>query len=218
MEGETILSADEVISSACEHRLKHPPAIRHRGQIPSLEDNTMEIAEQTRFDVAQRRVKNRDAIVLLGYSMFAIVLLIANLFRFYVVWNGGCRFGIIDRFSVTDSKFDNRPLHHRGADPELGGQGIGRTKDGRVGGLVIGDETERAMFVCGAKRIGRPGLTMSVHRSRAASRRIHPRVLPSGPWLWRKAGQPIILRIVFGRAMALCYPRPGDLVESYIHE
>ena len=40
----------------------------------------MEIAEQTRFDVAQRRVKNRDAIVLLGYSMFAIVLLIAIYF------------------------------------------------------------------------------------------------------------------------------------------
>ena len=37
----------------------------------------MEIAEQTRFDVAQRQVKSRDAIVLLGYSMFAIVLLIA---------------------------------------------------------------------------------------------------------------------------------------------
>ncbi len=36
----------------------------------------MEIAEQTRFDVAQRQVKNRDAIVLLGYSMFAIVFLI----------------------------------------------------------------------------------------------------------------------------------------------
>ena len=36
----------------------------------------MEIAEQTRFDVAQRQVKNRDEIVLLGYSMFAIVFLI----------------------------------------------------------------------------------------------------------------------------------------------
>jgi len=37
----------------------------------------MEIAEQTRFDVAQHQVKNRDAIV---YSMFAIVLLIAIYF------------------------------------------------------------------------------------------------------------------------------------------
>jgi hypothetical protein len=37
----------------------------------------MEIAEQTRFDVTLRPIKNRDAIVLLGYSMFAIVLLIA---------------------------------------------------------------------------------------------------------------------------------------------
>ncbi len=36
----------------------------------------MEIAEQTRLDVAQRQVKNRDAIVLLGYSTFAIVFLI----------------------------------------------------------------------------------------------------------------------------------------------
>ena len=40
----------------------------------------MEIAEQARFDVAQRQVKNRDAIVLLGYSMFAIVLLIVIYF------------------------------------------------------------------------------------------------------------------------------------------
>jgi hypothetical protein len=40
----------------------------------------MEIAEQTRFDVAERRVENHDAIVLLGYSMFAIVLLIAIYF------------------------------------------------------------------------------------------------------------------------------------------
>jgi hypothetical protein len=40
----------------------------------------MEIAEQTHFDVARRPVKNRDAIVLLGYSMFAIVLLIAIYF------------------------------------------------------------------------------------------------------------------------------------------
>jgi hypothetical protein len=37
----------------------------------------MEIAEQTRFDVAQRPIKNRDAIVSLGYSISAIVLLIA---------------------------------------------------------------------------------------------------------------------------------------------
>ena len=37
----------------------------------------MEIAGQTGFDVALRPIKNRDAIVLLGYSMFAIVLLIA---------------------------------------------------------------------------------------------------------------------------------------------
>jgi hypothetical protein len=40
----------------------------------------MEIAGQTRFDVGQRQVRNRDAIVLLGYSMFAVVLLIAIYF------------------------------------------------------------------------------------------------------------------------------------------
>ena len=40
----------------------------------------MEIAERARFDIVQRRVKNRDAIVLLGYSMFAIVFLIAIYF------------------------------------------------------------------------------------------------------------------------------------------
>jgi hypothetical protein len=42
-----------------------------------LEDNTMEIAGQTRFDIAQRQVKNRNATFLLGYSIFASVLLIA---------------------------------------------------------------------------------------------------------------------------------------------
>jgi len=36
----------------------------------------MEIAGQTRFDIAQRQVKNRNATFLLGYSMFAIVFLI----------------------------------------------------------------------------------------------------------------------------------------------
>ena len=38
----------------------------------------MEIAEQSRFGVV--RDKNRDAIVVLGYSMLAIVLLIAIYF------------------------------------------------------------------------------------------------------------------------------------------
>jgi hypothetical protein len=40
----------------------------------------MEIAEQTRFDTTQREVKNNDAAILLGYSSFAIVLLIAIYF------------------------------------------------------------------------------------------------------------------------------------------
>ena len=37
----------------------------------------MEIAGQTRFDIAQRQVKNRNATFLLGCSIFASVLLIA---------------------------------------------------------------------------------------------------------------------------------------------
>jgi len=75
----------------------------------------MEIAEQTRFDVAQRRVKHRDAICLTWLLNVCHRVSDRNLFRFYVVWNGGCGFGINDCFSVTDSKFDNRPLRHRGA-------------------------------------------------------------------------------------------------------
>jgi hypothetical protein len=42
-----------------------------------LEDNTMGIAEQTHFDVTQGQVKNHDAMILLGYSISAVVLLIA---------------------------------------------------------------------------------------------------------------------------------------------
>jgi hypothetical protein len=44
-----------------------------------LEDNTMEIAEQIRL-TAQSEVNNQDAMILLGYSIFAIVLLIAIYF------------------------------------------------------------------------------------------------------------------------------------------
>jgi hypothetical protein len=40
----------------------------------------MEIAEQTRFEITQRQVKNHDAMILLGYSISAIVLLIAIYF------------------------------------------------------------------------------------------------------------------------------------------
>jgi len=40
----------------------------------------MEIARQNRFDIAQRQVKNHDAMILLGYSIFAIVLLTAIYF------------------------------------------------------------------------------------------------------------------------------------------
>jgi hypothetical protein len=36
----------------------------------------MEIAQQTRFETAQREVRNRDFAILLGYSAFAILLLI----------------------------------------------------------------------------------------------------------------------------------------------
>jgi hypothetical protein len=41
-----------------------------------LEDDVMEIAGQTRI-TAQNEVKNHDAMILLGYSIFASVLLIA---------------------------------------------------------------------------------------------------------------------------------------------
>jgi hypothetical protein len=37
----------------------------------------MKIAEQTRLDVAQRKVRNHDTMLLPSYSIFAIVLLIA---------------------------------------------------------------------------------------------------------------------------------------------
>jgi hypothetical protein len=37
----------------------------------------MAIAEQTRFETTQREVVNYDAAILLGYSIFATVLLIA---------------------------------------------------------------------------------------------------------------------------------------------
>jgi hypothetical protein len=37
----------------------------------------MQIAQQTRFETAQREVRSRDMTILLGYAAFAIVLLIA---------------------------------------------------------------------------------------------------------------------------------------------
>jgi hypothetical protein len=40
----------------------------------------MGIAGQTRFDIAQRQVKNHDAMIFLGYSIFAIALVIAIYF------------------------------------------------------------------------------------------------------------------------------------------
>jgi hypothetical protein len=43
----------------------------------SLEDDTMEVAEQF---TAQREVKNHDAMISVGYAIFAIVLLIAIYF------------------------------------------------------------------------------------------------------------------------------------------
>jgi hypothetical protein len=36
----------------------------------------MEIVQQTRFETAEREVKSHDATILLGYLVFAIVLLI----------------------------------------------------------------------------------------------------------------------------------------------
>jgi hypothetical protein len=40
----------------------------------------MEIAEQGRFETVESEVRHRDATILLGYSIFAIVLLIAICF------------------------------------------------------------------------------------------------------------------------------------------
>ena len=37
----------------------------------------MEIAQQIRFETAQREIKNHDLKILFGYAAFAIVLLIA---------------------------------------------------------------------------------------------------------------------------------------------
>jgi hypothetical protein len=51
-----------------------------RDRAGHIGDKTMEIAGQTRFDIAQRQVKNRNATFLLGYSIFASVLLIAIYF------------------------------------------------------------------------------------------------------------------------------------------
>src|SRR3954453_3117081 len=40
-----------------------------------LEDNTMGIAEQAHFYIAQRQVKDHDALIVFGYSILAIALL-----------------------------------------------------------------------------------------------------------------------------------------------
>jgi len=40
----------------------------------------MEIAQQPRFETAQREVRSHDLTILLGYAAFAIVLLIAIYF------------------------------------------------------------------------------------------------------------------------------------------
>jgi len=40
----------------------------------------MGIAEQARFDITQRQVKNHGAMIFLGYSIFPIALLIAAIY------------------------------------------------------------------------------------------------------------------------------------------
>ncbi len=44
---------------------------------PTLEIKTMEIAQTTKFKTAQSEVRSHDMTIMLGYAVFAIVLLIA---------------------------------------------------------------------------------------------------------------------------------------------
>jgi hypothetical protein len=56
-------AAFECIFSAARSRAGH------------IGDKKMEIAQRTRFETAQRKVRSYDATILLGYAAFAIVLL-----------------------------------------------------------------------------------------------------------------------------------------------
>jgi hypothetical protein len=48
-----------------------------RDRAGHIGDKTMEIAQRTRFETAQRKVRSYDVTILLGYAASAIVLLIA---------------------------------------------------------------------------------------------------------------------------------------------
>jgi hypothetical protein len=47
-----------------------------RDRAGHIEDNTMQIAQQTRFETTRREVRSYDVTILLGYSVFAILLLV----------------------------------------------------------------------------------------------------------------------------------------------
>jgi hypothetical protein len=47
-----------------------------RDRIGHIGDKQMQIAQQTRFETAQREVRSHDVMILLGYTAFAILLLI----------------------------------------------------------------------------------------------------------------------------------------------
>jgi hypothetical protein len=54
--------------------------IRTRDRAGYIGDKTMEIAEQSRIETVKSAIRNHDATTLFGYSIFAIVLLIAIYF------------------------------------------------------------------------------------------------------------------------------------------
>jgi uncharacterized membrane protein len=51
--------------------------MRARQRARNIGDSTMAIAEQARLETIQRTTQSHDTAILLGYSIFAIVLLIA---------------------------------------------------------------------------------------------------------------------------------------------
>jgi hypothetical protein len=50
--------------------------VRTLNRKENIGDKTMGIAQQTRFETTQREVRNHDAMILAGYSVFAILLII----------------------------------------------------------------------------------------------------------------------------------------------
>jgi hypothetical protein len=50
--------------------------VRTLDRTENIGDKTMGIAQQTRFESTQREARNHDKAILLGYSVFAILLII----------------------------------------------------------------------------------------------------------------------------------------------